>query len=70
MQKSLSLLYKERQKRNLPSGGKIVCDQQQGRGYWRGLTPDAGGGAISLLLLGECSSLADGGAVSGCGINV
>ena len=69
----MSLLYKERQKRNLPSGGKIVesiCDQQRGRGYWRGLMPDAGGDAISLLLLGERSSLADGGAASGWGINV
>ncbi len=32
--------------------------------------PDAAGGAISLLLLGECSSLADDGAASGCGTGI
>ena len=35
----------------------------------RGVIPDAGGGAFGLLLLGGCSSLAEGGAASGCGIN-
>src|SRR3954467_12896338 len=67
--KIMSLLCKDRQKRNLPSSGRIVesiCDQQGGRGCWRGLMPDAGGGAICLLLLGECSSLEKRGAASVC----
>jgi hypothetical protein len=112
----MSLLCKERQKRNLPSGGKTegqrtTGPRTAGRGHkttmaagaaWQGsaarlwslfagaavpgihitdpsfavcvaawaAAPRQGEGHHVPLLLGECSSLAEGGAASGWGINV